>query len=151
MAQSSRSRARVVFARDRLAQLDRAMVTGLELIAMEILEVTDEPDATPYGEGLVEAGSFISYADGKRVGGDADKKPKGLRVGKGALVAVGYPFPGRFQELGTVRQPARPFLTPAVYQVVDNDAAVTAALARGFSSFIGKAVRSAIRGGVGRT
>ena len=33
------------------------------------------------------------------------------------LAIVGFGFPGRFQELGTVHQPAKPFLTPAVSQV----------------------------------
>jgi len=151
MAQTARSKVRVEMARGRMAEHDRGMVKGLEFLALEVLMRTKPPDAPAYGEGLVDEGCIISYLDGKRVGGDADKKPKSLRAGKGALVAVGFPFPARFQEMGTVNQPPRPFLTPVVMEVVGDAATVIDALARGFAAFTGKAIRKALRGGVGST
>ena len=40
----------------------------------------------------------------------------------GVAVAGGFPFPARFAELGTVNQPARPFLTPALMATVPDAA-----------------------------
>ncbi len=128
-----RGKARAVLNRDALAQVDRAMAAGLEWTAMEVLRVADPPDRTPYGEGLVDRGGFISYVDGKRVAGDADQKPKGMLVrGRGIVVGVGFGFPARFQEMGTENQPPRPFLTPAVMQVAGDDAAVASAVRSAF-------------------
>lgn len=139
MAPSSRSQARVILARGRLHELDLRLAMGLEGIALRVLERVDPPDAAPFGVGLVERGGLISYVDGKRVGGDADRKPKSLRVrGQGVTVAVGFGFPGRFQEMGTVNHAAQPFLTPAVMGVVGDrtlvEGALRAALARALES-----------------
>jgi hypothetical protein len=129
MVQTARARARVVLARERLHELDLAMAAGLEGNALAVLERVRPPDATPFGEGLVDRGGFISYVGGKRVGGDADKKPEDMRVmGQGVVVGVGFSFPGRFQEMGTVRQPPRPFLTPAVMSVVGDESIVVNAV-----------------------
>lgn len=142
MVQTSRARTRVVMARERLHELDLAMATGLEGIALQVLLKVEPPDAAPFGEGLVEGGATISYVDGKRVGGDADKKPKALLVrGRGVTVGVGYGFPARFQELGTVNQPARPFFTPVVIDVVGDESIVKGALQEAFASFLGKKAR----------
>jgi len=43
---------------------------------------------------------------------------------------VGYGFPGRFQEFGTVNQPARPFLSPAAQQVLPNAGSIMASVVR---------------------
>jgi hypothetical protein len=54
-------------------------------------------------------------------------KPRGLKVTKGAhdiVGAVGFDFPAMFQEIGTVHQPARPFVTPAAIEVIGTEAEV---------------------------
>lgn len=141
---TERSIVRVELARGRINAFDLDLARGLESIALHILEKTKPPDATPFGEGLVDAGCFISYMDGKRIGGDADKKPKAMRVGKGAVVAVGYPFPARFQEWGTVRQPSRPFFTPAVIEVTGDRGLVEDAIRTALAAWLGKQTRKYI-------
>lgn len=129
-----RGKARAVLNREALEQVDLAMAVGVERVAMRILEVVRPPDATPFGEGLVDRGGFISYVDGKRVGGDADQKPKAMLVrGRGIVVGVGFGFPARFQEMGTERQPPRPFLTPAVMQVAGDESVVADAVRAAFN------------------
>lgn len=135
----------MVINREAMHEIDAAMVKGLEYLAMEVLQTAKPPDAsTGYSyigdvkeprradEGLVERGAFLSYLDGKKVGGDwhlVKRKPQAFKVrGMGASVAVGYSFPARFNEMGTVRQPPRPFFTPAVMEVVGNRSAVEQAM-----------------------
>lgn len=128
---------RMVLNREALHGLDLAMAKGLESMALHVLEVVDVPDAAPYGEGLVEGGGWLSYVDGKKVAGDPQvkRKPRDFKVrGQGVGVAVGFGFPARFQEMGTVNQPPRPFLTPAVMQVA------------GDPGFVTNAIRSALGG-----
>lgn len=116
--------ARVVVNRKAVATLDLIHADGLLAVAKAVVEEANPPDATPYGQGLVNAGGAIAYVGSKKVGGFGQDgrqppKPRGLAVkGSTEVVAIaGYGFPGRFQEMGTVHQPARPFLTPAVFRV----------------------------------
>ena len=130
---------RTVLNRTRLHELDFGIAKGLEFLAMQVIETARPGDAPPYGQGLVENGRFISYVDGKRIGGDADKKPKAMKVrGKGIVIGVGYPFPARFHEMGTVKQPPRPFLTPAVMSVVGDSSAVENAVKASVSTYLSK-------------
>lgn len=85
---------------------------GLLAVAEEALARADVPDQPPYGEGLIETGAAGAWLDGVKVGGEADV-PDGEST-DGIVGYVGYGFPAHFQENGTVNQPARPFLTPAV-------------------------------------
>jgi len=110
--------ARVVLNHKRLSLVHRTLADGLAAVAAEIVRIADPPDATPFGEGLVTTGDTYVAVDGKKVAGGASK-PRRLKVPKPGIVAVaGFGFPGRFQELGTIHQPARPFLTPAVQRVM---------------------------------
>lgn len=119
----------VVLNREALSQFDRGLVEGLERLAEEAIDRTDPPDAAPYGVGLVEGGGYISYLDGKKVGGTAPKKPTGMRVrGQGAVVGLGFGFPGRFQETGTVNHPPQPFFAPTVVEAVGDRSAVEGAI-----------------------
>ena len=119
----------VVINREALHSLDLGIAEGLEALARMALAETRPPDAAPFGVGLIEGGGTISYVDGKKVGGDADKKPRGMKVrGQGVAVGVGFGFPARFVETGTVRQPARPFLSPAVVDVTGDRGAVEGAI-----------------------
>lgn len=115
---------RVVINRSKLEELTLFLADGLLDVADQILAATHPPDATPFGEGLVTSGGTYAAVNGKKIGGTA-AKPRGLRVQKpGVTVAVGFGFPGRFQEVGTIHQPARPFFTPAVNEVLP-DAPIT--------------------------
>ena len=130
--------ARTVLNRKNLHEVDLALAKGLEQLAEEVLEATDPPDAPTFGVGLVEAGAYISYVDGKRVGGVA-KKPKAFKVrGRGVAVAVGFGFPARFQEVGTVNQPARPFFAPAVVAATGNRSLVEEAVKVGLAANLSK-------------
>lgn len=148
-----RGQARVVLNREAVSAIDLAMARGFESLAFQVLRAVHVPDAAPFGEGLVEGGAFITYVDGKRIGGDPDaKKPRAFLVrGKGVGVAVGFGFPGRFQELGTVHQPPRPFLTPAVLDVVGDEGAVVGALRSAFASALQKKQRRYLKYGLPTT
>jgi len=59
-----------------------------------------------------------AYVDGKKVGdvsadGSATAKPRAFRAPKGLSAIVGFDFPARFHEVGTVDTRAAPFLSPA--------------------------------------
>ena len=84
---------------------------------------------------------WVSYVDGKKVGQDQPgiRKPRDFKVrGQGVAVAGGYSFPARFNEMGTVRQPARPFLGPALMAVVGDRGAVEDAMHRAFRQYLQK-------------
>lgn len=99
-----------------LGAVQQGLVDGLAVIGAAVIAKTTPPDAEPFGKGLVTTGDWGVWAGTRKVAGTATK-PKSIRLPKtGATLIVGYGFPGRFQELGTVKQPARPFLTPAMLE-----------------------------------
>jgi hypothetical protein len=111
--------ARVVLNRAALNELTLGVADGLFELAEKIISAANPPDDTPIGVGLVEAGAAIAFVGRKKVGGTTVlgrqvAKPRSATLGPGVTVIGGYGFPARFQELGTVHQPARPFLTPAL-------------------------------------
>jgi len=117
-----------------LVAITRAVADGAFELAKAIVAGADAPDATPLGEGLVDQGGVIAYVDRKLVatystGADPTvKKPRAAKLGPGVVVIAGYGFPGRFQEGGTVNQPARPFLTPRLMaDLPDAEAFIAAA------------------------
>lgn len=107
-------------------ELQLAVADGLFETAKDALAATIVPDAPPYGQGLTQGGGALAWLDGKKVagttiGGRAIRKPRGLKTGRGEAVAiVGFGFPGRFVETGTVDTAAEPFLTPGVMSTVGN-------------------------------
>ncbi len=112
---------RVQLHRDALDQVTLATADGMFAVGKAILEAARPPDATPFGEGLVDRGGVLAYVDGKKVNGfgmdgKQPKPPRAARVskGRGAVVIVGWGFPARFQEFGTIHHGAQPFFTPAV-------------------------------------
>ncbi len=123
---------RVVMNRKSVDQVRLAVADGALAIARTIVEEADAPDETPFGEGLVQRGGAIVYIGAKKVGGFGldgrqPKKPRAIRVrGKtDEILAVGgYSFPARFQEFGTIHQPARPFLTPSMNRVIPRAAGI---------------------------
>ena len=115
---------RVVLNRGALDELHLALVDGVEEIARTIVETADPPDATPFGEGLVTQGGWLVYSGSKKVAGGSlvglqPKKPRAFRVAAATIIQAiaGFGFPARFQETGTVDQPARPFLWPTALRV----------------------------------
>jgi hypothetical protein len=122
--------ARVVLNRAALDQVHLALADGVEEIARTIVETAGPPDATPFGLGLVNSGGWAVY-DGKKKlsGGSLDgsqpKKPRAFRAEATGITGIaGFGFPARFQETGTVHQPARPFLLPAAIRVKGIAAAI---------------------------
>lgn len=100
-----------------LTAISNGLAEGLASVGRTIIERTRPPDAEPFGKGLVTTGDWGVWAGTRKVDGTASK-PKQVRLKQGVVTLVaGYGFPGRFQELGTIRQPARPFLTPPVLEV----------------------------------
>lgn len=126
---------RVVLNRSRLNDIDRGLADGVLGIAAAIATRADAraPDATPFGVGLVQHGGAAVWVRGKKVAEmttgatGAVAKPRDLRVTNQEHVivgAVGFDFPARFNEIGTVHQPARPFVTPAAIEVVGSEAEI---------------------------
>jgi hypothetical protein len=118
---------RVVLNRAALEAVDLAVADGLLEQAQRIVEaarppsdVGQTPDVT-HGHprpALIDTGGAAVWAGKKKVGGAKTlgkevSKPRAVRLDVGIITAIGgFGFPGRFQEMGTVHQPARPFLTP---------------------------------------
>jgi hypothetical protein len=101
-----------------VADLRAAAAEGLHAICEQVIANARPPDATPYGEGLVQNHGIAVFVDGRQVAGNAETVPPGAEVSEGIVALVGYGFPARFQELGTIRQPARPFFSPAVAETL---------------------------------
>jgi hypothetical protein len=122
--------ARVVLNRKAFDEINLAIADGLFAVAERVLEVVKVPDAPPYSKGLIQGGGAIAYlgtkkVNGTTIGGKQIKKPRALRTKAGEAVAiVGFGFPARFVELGTLDTHAEPFLTPAVMAVAGSDAEV---------------------------
>lgn len=113
-----RKNTRVVLNRATFQQVTLGMADGLLALADAVIAAAKVPDAPVIGEGLVDAGGTVAYAFGKKVGGYA-AKPRALKVKSlGVAIAGGFPFPAHLAEFGTINQPARPFLTPALMATV---------------------------------
>lgn len=107
-----------------LSEITLGVADGLFELGKSILADANVPDAPPYGQGLVEGGGVIVYVKGgtgtakkvasTTIGGKQIRKPRQARIAIGATALVGYGFPGRFVELGTIATPAQPFLSPAL-------------------------------------
>jgi len=112
---------RVVVNRKALTAIREGEVAGMERLALAVLATAQPnvPDAPPYGEGLVVEGDYGVWSDGRKVAGGASK-PRSVRTKEGVTIVVGYPFPMRFYEEGTIHQPARPVLTPAMLAELPN-------------------------------
>lgn len=126
---------RVALNRAALDAITLGMADGLLALADAVIAATKVPDAPVLGLGLIETGGTVAYVAGKKVGGAA-KKPKTLKVRTlGVAVAGGFGFPAHFAEFGTVNEPARPFLTPALMATVSGaEPFIAAAVARRLAS-----------------
>jgi hypothetical protein len=125
----------MVLNQSRITDVALIVADGLFEVARTIVELAAEraPDsptptpAFPYGagEGLPRQGGVLVYVENKKthgwsLRGDQPKKPRAVRESTKAhaIVAIaGFGFPARFNERGTINQPARPFLAPVRDQV----------------------------------
>lgn len=109
---------RAVLNRKALTALQGSFVDAFENMGETLIARTHPPDAEPYGEGLVTRGDWGVWVGTKKVAGTA-QRPRAHRLIRTAVtMLVGFGFPARFQEIGTAHQPARPFFTPVVMQLV---------------------------------
>lgn len=100
---------RVVQNRKALTALRSGLVDSLEAFGQQLIAGITPPDDPTTETRIV--GDWGVWSDGKKVAGTA-KKPRRADIKKGAVLLAGFPFPARFNEMGTIHQPARPFLTP---------------------------------------
>jgi hypothetical protein len=105
------------------AKIDEALLRvadGLFNVGKHIVRQAVVPMAEPSRTQLYARGGAIGWVNGKRIAawaregsGTQPKKPRAVKVSGTTIVVVGgFGFPARFQEIGTINQPSRPFLTP---------------------------------------
>ncbi len=139
---------RTVVNRQALTDIRAKEVDAMEALGQRFLEVVRPPDAPPLGQGLVQTGDWGVWADGKKVAGTAPK-PRSVRVKQyGVILIAGFGFPARFNEIGTIRQPPRPFVTPAFQSTIGGGqhiAAFTAAM-RNLKALGGKRLGTKTKG-----
>lgn len=129
---------RVIMNRSIADAIALAVADGLLEVGRTIIETADPPDAPPYGQGLVQQGGAIAFVKGKKVGdsatfsgGKATAKPRAAKVNDAPVVViVGWGFPARFVEFGTVKMAAEPFFVPARDAVAPSAAAIAAPIIR---------------------
>lgn len=109
---------------------------GLKAVGVAIVKETQPPDAPPFGEGLVRHGGTIVYVGKKKtaewaIDGTTVKKPRALKLDADLVQAgVGFDRPARFDEIGTVNQPPRPFFWPAVRRTIPRIPGIMASACR---------------------
>jgi hypothetical protein len=105
---------------------DGATEAGKVIVEIASANAPDSPyEPYPTGEGLPRQGGVLTYVNGDKVAGwslrgPQPAKPRAARVivkAHSVTTLIGFGFPGRFAEGGTIHQPARPFLAPARDQV----------------------------------
>jgi hypothetical protein len=141
-------KARVVMNRAALDEMQLAMADGLLTLGQRIIagaqdrarqELFPEEDAALRAKRgvpmMADTGHSAVWALGKKVGGEEGEiaKPRGLKTpANEAVLAVWFSSPlSHFREYGTIKEPARPFLTPELMADIPNAGDdVKAAIAR---------------------
>lgn len=108
-----------------LAVADGMFEVGKQMVEAAATTAPDYPTGRwPINEGLPKQGGVLAYYDGKKVAGYGldgrqPRPPRAARVSRsrGIIVIVGWGFPARFNEFGTVKMPANPFFTPAADRI----------------------------------
>jgi hypothetical protein len=126
-----------------LAVADGVFEVGRTIIELAAERAPDYPEPTaefPFGagEGLPRQGGVLVYVGNKKthgwsLRGDQPKKPRSIRdvVKRNSVVAaIGFGFPARFNELGTIRQRARPFLAPSRDEVAPHAVEIIGRIAK---------------------
>jgi hypothetical protein len=121
--------AKVVLNRGKLDAAVLAVADGFLEVGKTIVELAGEsaPDSPydpyPTGQGLPNQGGVLVSVNGAKTAGWSQrgtqpKMPRAARgMKQGIVTIVGFGYPARFAEMGTVRTPAHPFLAPARDQV----------------------------------
>lgn len=122
---------RVTLNRSVLNEVVLAVADGMFAVGKAVIESTHPPDAPPFTEGLVKNGGVLAYVNGKKVAGfgldgKEPKPPRAVHISRqqGVVVIVGWGPPTRFNEMGTIHQPPRPFFTPAADSTLPRAAAI---------------------------
>jgi hypothetical protein len=105
----------VVANRKALDAIRQGYVDGLEEIGKVLIEQTEPLDDPATPEKIV--GDWGVWADGRKVAGTA-AKPRAADTKKGLTLLAGFPFPMRFDEIGTIHQPPRPRFSPTLSVVI---------------------------------
>jgi hypothetical protein len=124
-------KARVIMNRAALDELQLGMADGLLQLGQQIIAEAranaprDPEIAAKRGVPMMaDTGHCVVYALGKKVGGEegGTGKPRGMKTPKDQVVlGVYFSSPiAHFAELGTIVEPARPFLTPALMSNIGN-------------------------------
>lgn len=105
--------------REALDAITLGAADGLHALGVRVVERARPiaPDAPPIGKGLPGGGMVVTQVRRKKVAGygPTAKLPRRDPAPKEAVATwIGFTFPGRFQETGTVNMPANPFLTPSL-------------------------------------
>lgn len=117
---------KVKLRRERLSEATRIVADGLfecgrVTIDYASASAPDSPfDPYPTGEGLPKQGGVLVYVGNDKVNGFSTRggqpnKPRAARIltrNHSVTCLIGFGFPGRFAESGTVDTPAQPFLAP---------------------------------------
>jgi len=105
---------------------DGLFEAGKQIIELASSRAPDSPyDPYPAGEGLPRQGGVLVYVGNKKthgwsLRGDQPVKPRSARLTTklhSVVALVGFGFPARFAEGGTIRERARPFLTPSANEI----------------------------------
>jgi hypothetical protein len=129
---------RMVINRKVYSEVVLAVADGVFEVLKTMIEATRPPDAPPFTEGLVDNGGALVYVNGKKVAGfgldgKQPRPPRAAKVsrGQGILGYAGWGPPARFNELGTVKQPARPFFTPTAAAISPQATRIMAPVVKG--------------------
>ena len=154
-------KARVIMNRAALDELQLGMADGLLKLGQQIIaqasatarhELHPEEDAALRAKRgvpmMADTGHCVVYALGKKVGGEEGEtgKPRGMKTSKGSAdLGVWFSSPlSHFAELGTIKETARPFLTPALMSNIgDTGPYVQAAMSKRAASAPQRAMKSA--------
>jgi len=148
-------KARVILNRAALDELQLGMADGLHAIGEAIIaEARDNAPRDPEAAAergvpmMADTGHVLTYALGKKVAGEdgGTGKPRGMKAPKDQVVmGVWFSSPlSHFNELGTIKMAATPFLTPAVMaNIGDTGPYVQAAMKKRAASAPQRAMTSA--------
>lgn len=104
------------------AVADGFMEAGKVIVEIASANAPDSPyDPYPTGEGLPKQGGVLVYVgnqkvDGWSIRGPQPAKPRAARLlvkAHSVTTLIGFGFPGRFAEGGTINHGPQPFLGPA--------------------------------------
>lgn len=121
-----RTKARVALKRNALDEVQLGLADGVGRFLEEVAQIASAraPDQFEDDKGLPDRWGWAVYSGGKKVAdgsgdGSVVKPPREMRISRqdGLAGFVGFGFPARFLEFGTVKMRAQPFLTPAVESV----------------------------------